>query len=208
MRRAAARGLGGVLAVLAMGGCGAGGPDEAEFRAAIDQHLAETPKCIGDVAWRLPADVRREHDPALEPHHAAMLARLDALVELGLVRATPVPDAAWGRPMSYELTEAGKRFYREFPAGRWDPRKPVGAFCYGTPGVDSILRYTEPTETTGETQTEVTYTYMLREVANWARDPILRRLDPTLDREIGGRSPEARAILVKTSDGWRVAARS
>jgi hypothetical protein len=199
-----ARALCGIALLLAA--CGARGPDEGEFRTAIDRHLASTPKCIGNIAWRFPADVRREYHPVHEPEHEAMLARLDVLVRLGLLRSSPVPNAPWGRPMRYELTEAGSQVFREFPAGRWDPRKPVGAFCYGTPAVDSVVRYTEPAEEMGQVQTEVTYTYSLRDVAPWARDPQFRRAAPEVERELAEAGPprEARAILVEASDGWRV----
>jgi DNA-binding PadR family transcriptional regulator len=187
-------------------GCGSRGPDEGELRAAINARLAETPKCIGDIAWRFPVDLRREYHPIHEPEHAALLARLDALVRLGLLRSSPVTDAAWGRPMRYELTDEGRKAFREFPAGKWDARKPVGAFCYGTPMVDSVVRYTEPAEEMGQVQTEVTYTYRLRDVAPWAQDPELRRAAPEIERELGGgrRPGEAHAILVRASDGWRV----
>ncbi len=198
-----------VAAALFLAACsGSAGPDEGEFRAAIDAHLAETPRCIADIAWRFPADLRREHHPTLEPDWAAMLERLDVLVRLGLLRAEAVEGAAWGRPMRYELTDAGRPAYKEFPAGKWDSRKPAGGFCYGTPVVDSIIRFTEPAESLGEVQTQVTYTYAVRDAAAWARDPGLQRLYPQLVRELGpdGPSTEANAVLVKTSDGWRVVA--
>lgn len=203
--------LGGAAAAAAlflMACGGSAGPDEGELRAAIDTHLAETPRCIADIAWRFPADLRREHHPTLERDWAAMLERLDALVRLGLVRSTPVEGAAWGRPMRYELTDAGKPAYREFPAGKWDARKPAGGFCYGTPVVDSIVRFTEPAESLGEVQTQVTYTYAVRDAAAWARDPGLQRLYPQLERELApsGPSTEASAILVEASDGWQVVA--
>lgn len=193
-------------AALFLAACGGPArPDEGELRAAIDRHLAETPRCIADIAWRFPAALRREHHPTLEPDWAAMLARLDALVRLGLLRAEPVEGAAWGRPMRYELTDAGRSAYREFPAGRWDPRKPAGGFCYGTPEVDSIIRYTEPAEGAGQVQTEVTYSYRLRDVAAWARDAGFLRLYPEIERELGPGAPrQAQAILVRASDGWRV----
>jgi DNA-binding transcriptional ArsR family regulator len=194
------------LAALVLAGCGSRGPDEGELRAAIDAHLATTPKCIGDVAWRFPAELRSEYNPKLESHHAAMMARIEVLERAGLVRSAGADDGRWGKPVRYELTEAGRQAHREFPAGKWDARKPVGAFCYGKPMVDSVVRYTEPAEEMGQVQTEVTYTYRLRDVAPWAQDPELSRAAPEIERELGGgrRPGEAHAILVRASDGWRV----
>ncbi|HYR06731.1 MAG TPA: hypothetical protein VEQ60_03105 [Longimicrobium sp.] len=197
-----------VIASLLVAGCGSRGPDEGELRAAIDAHLATTPKCIGDVAWRFPAELRSEYNSRLESHHAAMMARIEALKRAGLVRSAGADEARWGKPVRYELTEAGGQAYRELPAGRLDPRKPAGGFCYGTPEVDSIIRYTEPAEGAGQVQTEVTYTYRLRDVAGWARDPGFLRLYPEVERELGPGVPrQAQAILVRASDGWRVVAR-
>lgn len=198
-----------VAAALAISACGSSsGVKQAELRSAIDAHLAKTPRCIGDIAWRFPVDLRQEYDRVMEPEWAAMLERLDTFVRLGLVRSRPVPDAPWGRPKRYELTDAGQQAYREFPAGRWDPRKPAGALCYGTPVVDSIIRYTAPAETMGAVQTEVTYSYRLQQVAPWAGDTALQRLHPQIGRELGREAsrPEARAILVRASDGWQVVA--
>lgn len=199
------------LVLVALAGCGAGDRlDETELKTAIDAHLAENPRCIGDVAWRFPADLRSEYDRQREPHHAAMMERLERLEQLGLVRSAPVPNAAWGRPLRYELTEAGQQVYREVPAGRMDPRKPAGSFCYGVAVVDSLVRYTEPAEGAGQVQTEVTYTSRVADVAPWARDPDLRRLYPEIERELGegGVPREMRAILVRMSDGWQVVQRS
>lgn len=202
--------LRGALVLVALAGCGAGDRlDETKLKAAIDAHLAENPRCIEDVAWRFPVDLRSEYDRRLEPHHATMMARLERLEQLGLVRSAPVPDAAWGRPRRYELTEAGEKVYSAVPAGRMDPSKPAGSFCYGAAVVDSVIRYTEPAEGDGQVQTEVTYTSRVADVAPWARDPDLRRLSPEIERELADSVPprETRSILVRTSDGWRVATR-
>jgi DNA-binding transcriptional ArsR family regulator len=199
--------LWGALASLLLAGCGSRGPDEGELRVAIDAHLATTPKCIGDVAWRFPAELRSEYNPRLESHHAAMMARIEALERVGLVRSTGADEGRWGKPVRYELSEAGRQVYREFPVGQLDPRKPAGGFCYGTAEVDSIIRHTEPAEGAGQVQTEVTYTYRLRDVAAWAKDAGFLRLNPEVQRELGpGASRQAQAVLVRASDGWRVAA--
>jgi hypothetical protein len=192
--------------VLLAGACGKSGPDEAELKRAIDEHLANNPKCIVDPAWQFPAEFRSEYDRAREPIYVAMMARVDALVRLGLLRAASGPSSEWGRPVRYELTDEGRRAYRDLPGSLWDTRKRLGAFCYGTPEVESIIRHTEPAEGLGQVQTEVTYRYRLREVAPWAQDSILRSVAPEITQETDATGVrEARLILVQTSDGWKVA---
>jgi hypothetical protein len=183
--------------------CGKSGPSEAELQRAIDAHLADRPKCIGEVGWQFPASVPTGETiiALMGPQFRDVLAGFEALERLGLVRGTQS-----GENTEYELTDTGRSFYREFPAGHWDPRKPVGAFCYGTAKVADIVRFTEPAEELGTVATTVTYAYRLTEVASWADDPELGRRFPYLVQELAAREVprEATTLLTLHNDGWRV----
>jgi hypothetical protein len=138
------------------------------------------------------------------PGYQAIIGRLRTMVRLGLVSAAPAVSGT-----SYALTDAGRQVYRTFPAGAWDPRRAVGAFCYGTAEVASVLRWTEPSEGLGQTTTDVTYLSRLREPARWAVDPELRRQFPYVESDLATRTTpaEAKLTLVLESDGWRARGR-
>ena len=129
-------------------------------------------------------------------------------MRLGLLTRRVEREGTLEQENVYELTSAGRAVHRQFPPGRWDPAKPVAAFCYGTAEVDSIVRFTEPAEGLGQVTTEVTYRYRLSHVAPWAEDAELRRAYPYLEEELASRrtSREATLTLVQASDGWRVVA--
>lgn len=197
------------LAGLLVAGCGSErSANEKNFRAAIDTHLGTEPKCIGEPGITFPMPLPTGRPPeARSPAYAAILQRLDALVRLGLLSSRVERGGVAGEETVYDLTPAGRAVHRQVRKGRWDPLRPVAAFCYGTAAVESIVRFTEPAEGLGQVTSEVTYTYRLRDVAPWAEDPELRRTYPYLEQELATRegSPrEARLTLVLADDGWRV----
>ena len=198
-----------VIAVLA-GACGSSSkPREQTFEPAINAHLAQNPKCIGEPAITFPAGVpSAPYMLDLSADYRAKVQRLETLVRLGLLTRRVEREGTVQQENVYELTSAGRAVHRQFPPGRWDPSKPVAAFCYGTAAVDSIVRFTEPAEGLGQVTTEVTYTYRLAHVAPWAEDAALRRAYPYLEEELATRGAprEAALTLVQASDGWRVVA--
>lgn len=177
-------------------------PSEANFKPAIDAHLAENPKCVGDPVFMLPVELP---DPGgSTPGYQAIIGQLRTMVRLGLVSAAP---AASGT--RYALTDAGRQVYRTFAAGTWDPWRAVGAFCYGTAEAAGVVRWTEPSDGLGQTTTDVTYLSRLREPARWVEDPELRRQFPYVEKELSTRTTpaEAKLTLVLGSDGWRARGR-
>jgi hypothetical protein len=211
MRRVALLGIAAisVAAVLAGGCSSAREPREQTFESAINAHLAQNPKCIGEAAITFPAGVpTAPYMLELSADYRAKVERLEALVRLGLLTRRVEREGTVQQENVYELTSAGRAVHRQFPPGRWDPSKPVAAFCYGTAEVDSIVRFTEPAEGLGQVTTEVTYTYRLAQTAPWAEDAGLRRAYPYLEEELATRSTprEATLTLVQASDGWRVVA--
>jgi hypothetical protein len=211
VRRGALRGLAAVSAAAVLA-AGCGSPKETPekaFESAINAHLATNPKCIGEPAITFPAGVpSAPYMLELSADYRAKVERLETLVRLGLLTRRVEREGTLEQENVYELTSAGRAVHRQFPPGRWDPSKPVAAFCYGTAVVDSIVRFTEPAEGLGQVMTEVTYTYRLARVAPWAEDAGLRRAYPYLEEELASRAAprEATLTLVQASDGWRVVA--
>jgi hypothetical protein len=202
--------------LLSLLACGKGAPSAARkatreqlFASAINAHLAQHPKCIGEPAITFPAQVpTAPFIMGLSADYRAKVERLETLVRLGLVTMHVEREGTDQQENVYDLTSAGRAVHRQFPPGRWDPSKPVAAFCYGTAVADSIVRFTEPAEGLGQVTTEVTYTYRLAHVAPWAEDAGLRRAYPYLEEELATSSAprEATLVLVQASDGWRVVA--
>ena len=157
---------------------------------------------MGEPAWMLPADLPDAGGMSRE--YGALVGRLRTMVRLGMM--APEPGEVGTR---YSLTESGQKAYRTFPAGRWDPTRPVGAFCYGTAEVAGVVRWTEAAEGLGQVTTKVTYLRRLREAASWAEDAELRRQFPYVERELATRTAPAEdsLTLVLASDGWRALGR-
>lgn len=211
MRRAALGGLAAVSAAAVLA-AGCGSPKETpekEFASAINAHLATNPKCIGEAAVTFPAGVpSAPYMLELSADYRAKVQRLETLVRLGLLTRRVEREGTLEQENVYELISAGRAVHRQFPPGRWDPSKPVAAFCYGSAVVDSVVRFTEPADALGQKVTEVTYTYRVTQVARWAEDAELRRAYPYLEQELATREAarEATIMLVHASDGWRVVA--
>lgn len=72
--------------------------------------------------------------------------------------------------------------------------------------VDSIVKWTEPMTAGAYSQTEVTYTYKLVNLAAWAGRSGMQRAFPDIRTTIGGASKTDQiAGLQLTNKGWEVA---
>lgn len=76
----------------------------------------------------------------------------------------------------FELTDEGEKYFRQIP-GIFEKD---GEFCYGQEVVDSIVKWTEPMTMGPSSQSEVTYTYKLVNLAAWAEQPGLQRAFPDI----------------------------
>ena len=71
--------------------------------------------------------------------------------------------------------------------------------------VDSIVKWTEPMTTGPSSESEVTYTYKLVNLAAWAEQPGMQRAFPDIRTTISGASKTDRiAGLQLTNKGWEV----
>ena len=131
---------------------------------------------------------------------------LEAFVRLGLLEIRDVPHRspfgshpvgsdAGETEKAYVLAPGAKQFVRAHDYG-YD-------FCYGDPQLVSIIRWTEPAESFGKIVSEVTYTYRLSGVPEWARSPEFQGLTQLQLVLTDFDSPkERKATLTRTSDGW------
>jgi hypothetical protein len=101
----------------------------------------------------------------------------------------------------YEPTEAGKKYLQQVPEGLGQSAD----FCYGDKTVDSIVKWTEPVTMESGSQSEVTYTYKIANLAPWAERSDVQRDFGDVRTTVNGisRSNEI-AGLQLTNQGWEV----
>jgi len=180
-------------------------PSDANFRKAIDQYLAKRGKACTWVVGSFPADVS-DSEQKLQSGAASQMAVLE---RAGLVHSSDTIAAAPGifgpsaprRVKRYEPTEEGKKYLQQVP-GVLGQRT---GFCYGDKTVDSIVKWTEPVTMGASSQTEVTYTYKIADLAPWAqRSDIQQQLGDVRATVDGISKTNEAAKLELTNQGWVV----
>lgn len=184
-------------------------PSDANFTKAIDQYLANHGETCTAIGRSFPIDVP-ESEQRLQSGTAAEMAALEQAGLLQSVNTTAVVhrmlDALHGptppQPVKrYDLTVEGKKYFQQIP-GTFGQ---TGGFCYGQKIVDSIVKWTEPVTAGASSQTEVTYTYRISNLASWAQRPDVQHAFPSVQTTLAGASKTTEiAGLQLTSKGWEV----
>jgi hypothetical protein len=184
-------------------------PNARNFTKAIDQYLAKHGDACTVIVRQFPVDV-----PLLEQKEQYGIGlKLTALEQAGLVYSSDTTTVVHGmldslrgstppQPVKrYELTPEGKKYFQELP----NPLGQAGAFCYGQKNVDAIVKWTEPMTMGALSQTEVTYTYKIVNLAGWAGRPDIQRAFPDVGTTVSGASKTNQvAGLQLTNQGWEV----
>lgn len=184
-------------------------PSNATFTAAINQYLAIHGKACTPIDRTFPVDIPRteENDPyGIGP-------KLTTLEQAGLVRGsdttavvhgmlTPLRGPAPPQPVKrYELTGDGQKYFQQITATLVQ----TTGFCYGQKSVDSVVKWTESQTAGPYSQTEVTYTYKLVNLAGWAERSDVQRAFPDIAATTSGASKTNEvAGLQLTNKGWEV----
>ena len=193
-----------------LGGCNnTRKPSNANFTEAIDQYLAKHDDACSSISQTFPVDVTLIQ----QKERYGIGPKLAALEQAGLVHSTNTTavvhgmlDALQGgtppQPVKrYELTDQGKKYYRQTP-GTFGQ---ISSFCYGRKEVDSIVKWTEPTMMGAITQSEVTYTYKIADLAPWAKRADVQQAFSDLQQTVNGASKtNEMAGLQLTNQGWEV----
>jgi hypothetical protein len=195
--------LAGVVALTACDG--ARKPSDTNFRKAIDQYLAKHGKACTWIGRPFPVDVS-ESEQKLQSGTGSQMAALEAA---GVVRSSDTVASAPGifgpgatrRVKRYEPTDAGKT-YLQHASGIFSQS---AGFCYGEKTVDSIVKWTEPVTMGASSQTEVTYTYKIADLAQWAQRPDVQQAFGDVRTTVNGISKSSEvAGLQLTNQGWEV----
>lgn len=180
------------------------------FTKAINDYLASHGEACTAIGRQFPIDI-----PALTPQSQYGFGpQLMALQQAGLVSETdttavvhgmlnslhgPTPPQAVRR---YQLTAEGQKNFRQVP-GTFGQ---TGGLCFGQKAVDSVLKWTDPVGTDGHSQTEVTYTYKLANLAAWAEQPEIQGGFPDIKATVDGASKTNETVGLQLTDhGWEVA---
>src|SRR6202789_2134566 len=180
-------------------------PSDEDFRKAIDQYLANRGKACTWVVGSFPVDVL-ESEQKLQSGAASQMAVLEAA---GLVRSSDTIAATPGifgpsaprRVKRYEPTDEGKKYFQQVSVVLGQS----AGFCYGDKTVDSIVKWTEPVTMGASSQTEVTYTYKIVNLAPWAKRSDVQREFGDVRTIVNGISKSNEiAGLQLTNQGWEV----
>jgi hypothetical protein len=184
-------------------------PSNANFTIAINEYLAKHGEACTVIGRQFPIDV--PHSEQSEQYGIG--PKLAALGQAGLVQVTettavvngmldPLRGSTPPQPVKrYELTTEGEKYFKQIPGtlGR------DSGFCYGQKSVDSIVKWTDPATVGTASQTEVTYTYKIGNLAGWAKRPELQQAFSDIRMTVSGASKTREvAGLQLTNKGWEV----
>jgi hypothetical protein len=156
--------------------------NNGNFTKAVNQHLTKHGEACTMIGRQFPVDLPESE----QKDQYGTGPQMAALEQAGLVRASNTTAVVHGmldalrgstppQPVKrYDLTAEGKKYFHLIPGifGQ------TGSFCYGKKAVDSIVKWTEPMTTGAYSQSEVTYTYKIVNLAGWAERPDVERVFP------------------------------
>lgn len=184
-------------------------PSDTNFTKAIDAYLSRHGKVCTVIDRQFPINVPRSE----QSEQSGIGAELVALEQASLVSGTnttavvhsmldPLRGSTPPQPVKkYELTSNGKKYFQQI-AGTFGQ---TNGFCYGQKTVEAIVKWTEPVTAGPSSQTEVTYTYKIVNMASWAERPDVQRAFPNIQATLTGASKTTEvAGLQLTSKGWEV----
>ncbi len=186
-------------------------PSAANFRKAINQYLVKHGEACTMIGRQFPVDFT-ESEQRLQSDTATQMVVLE---QAGLIRSSNTTAVVHGmldalrgptppQPVKrYELSAEGRKYFQKTPGifGQ------TASFCYGEKTVNSIVKWTEPVTMGAATQTEVTYTYKIADLAPWAQRPDVQREFGDVRSAVNGISKSDEIIDLQLTDrGWEVPA--
>ncbi|TXJ05817.1 MAG: hypothetical protein E6Q26_00180 [Acinetobacter sp.] len=92
----------------------------------------------------------------------------------------------------YGLAEAGKKFVLD------------NQICVGKLEVIKVTNFTEPSDGLGQTVSQADYTYTIKDLPNWTKNPILLAAYPkSFGKLEKGEELEKKMNLILTNNGWQ-----
>ncbi len=101
----------------------------------------------------------------------------------------------------YQLTADGQKYFQQVPSTFGQ----TGGFCYGQKSVDSIVKWSDPVTAGGTSETEVTYTYKIVNLAPWTQRSDIQQAFSDIRAVVGGASKMNQAAALQlTNNGWEI----
>jgi hypothetical protein len=184
-------------------------PNDTDLRNAIDQYLPTENRACVTVDSQFPIDVPVANLNDQSGH----AAELTALEQAGLVQSVNttavVQNMANALSLSphkpepvkrYTVSSYGQKYLQKIlaGAGRFD------GFCYGHETVASIVNWTEPQTQGSYTETTVTYTGKVPDLAAWAKVPEVEQAFPSIKTTLDDVEKNQTVALHLTNKGWVV----
>jgi hypothetical protein len=182
-----------IAVLLGLAACNsAKNPNDANFTKAINEYMTKHRAACTVIGRQFSIDLPQSE----QKEQFELGPKLSALEHVGLVQATEATAVVHGmldslrgsappQPVKrYELTMDGKKYFQQIPGTLGQ----TNGFCYGQKSVDSIVKWTEPATVGTSSQTEVTYTYRIVNLASWAERPEVQHAFSDIRTAVNGAS--------------------
>jgi hypothetical protein len=200
----------GVTASAALSACGGKtAANDKNFGIAITRYFDKKgEQCLDPIAW--PVDVYETDLRQQKLYPDGVAGQMAALEAAGLARGQDMtlpgtfvdgkPSGPGVKVRRYTMTDAAKPYLRA-GAGKGAQTQPH--LCWGRKSLDKVGRWADPAKVGDHEETGVLYTYVLSDVAGWARQPQVKAAFPDLGRTVDGeRSQKERMVVKSTPEGW------
>ena len=199
------------LSVLLLIGCASNkNANEKNFSEALNSYLAKK----GQLCLGIPSTWPVDLNEAERRGGMGTAAEMAALEKAGLVRSHET-ETEYAPPLStrlvkarvlrYELTEDGKKFYREKQTlALVGTKGKQGDLCFGEQALDKIVKWEGPNAAGDSKEVSVFYMYRIENLAEWAKNADVQRVFPGIVSTIDGAGKSVmNQALALTNQGWQ-----